>query len=150
MVLVGERAKLLLEEVERRRRGVEQRLERQELATLAIAHLVDGAHAPVAEALQDLVALGPTPIESGREPAARQVARRDGHTRMLREAGAAKTRPPRFAPRLLADLTGSAYIRLRRGPERRGQGLSRHLARAPNPVAVGAASKRHFVDEADV
>ena len=66
MVLVGQRAKLLLEEVERRRRGVEQGLQREVLTALSIAHLVDCAHAPAAKALQDLVALCPTPIERRR------------------------------------------------------------------------------------
>ena len=63
MVHPGERSKLLLEEIERRRIEVQQRLQRDPLASLAIARLVDVPHPTPANAANDLVACGSVPVE---------------------------------------------------------------------------------------
>ena len=60
---VGERPKFLLEHVERGGRGVQQRLERDDLVAVAIPCFVHGAHAALTEEPNDLVAARSLPVD---------------------------------------------------------------------------------------
>ncbi len=61
MVNVGERSKLLLEEIESARARVEKGLQGDVLLPFAVERLVDDAHAAAADAAEDLVTRGSLP-----------------------------------------------------------------------------------------
>ncbi len=63
MMHAGERPKLVLEEIERLRPEVEERLERDVLSPLPVTTLVDRSHPAPTDAAHDLEALRPLPVE---------------------------------------------------------------------------------------
>jgi hypothetical protein len=81
MIHVRQRAKLLLEHVERCGRDMEQRLERDGLSSLAVPSLVNDPHAPLAKAAHDFVARGPLPVGEQRRRLRR--SRTKGHHHIL-------------------------------------------------------------------
>ena len=62
MIHVGQGAKLLLEQVEGGRGGVQERLDRQRLAAVAVPRLVHRSHSAASEMPDDLVAFGTAPV----------------------------------------------------------------------------------------
>ena len=75
VVHVGQRAKLLLEEVERRRIEARQRLESDELAAFAVERFVDDAHSALAEAPPYFVSGRTLPVRLANRPASHPRAR---------------------------------------------------------------------------